>query len=828
MPRLLVRLHRIFQRYADENMRMEGSAHQDERYGRIDRLRVERNRLIAEGWTRADRIGLRLERASAWTTPGLASPGSDLRGFSLDLPLTGGSPEIILRDGDNESIIQIPGFSAGRIAFARTALWPRYLLTLLGLVPHILRWKVRGDLAAREVIKEGLGLVPRSLAVEMDRTVVLSPKAEKPELPSRVTVIIPVYNAFDLLPEVLSRAEAGADLPIRMVLIEDCSTDSGVRPFLEQWAADPGRIWPVHLKLNAENLGFIQSVNRGFDTAREWPNDPVVLLNSDALLPAGWTSRLTGPLADRSVATVTPMSNDAEIFNIPVICRRGDLSPGSVDRIDASAQDLNPRAGWIEAPTGVGFCMALSPAFLARLPGFDTIFGRGYGEETDWCQKARALGGRHVAAVNLFVEHRGGTSFGSEAKRQLLERNGAEISRRYPAYDREVQDFIRSDPLATARLALALSWAAEVRSDPVPVWVAHAMGGGAENDLKRRIADEIGTNGPVVVLRIGQGHRWKLELHTALGLTQGLTNDLDLIRSLLSRLPRRRIIYSCGVGDRDPIVLPGLLLELAGQGEVPLPGGIQPIEVLVHDFFPVSPSYTLLGKDGLWHGIPVSGTIAGADPAHRAERPGGAPVTLEQWQAAWGKLVAGAERITTFSESSAAIIAQVWPDSKSRIVVIPHRLLADIPLIPPSQDMKGRPVIGILGNIGLHKGAAIVQQLAQDLVSNPVMGLVVIGQFDPAFKLPASATVHGSYELRDLPGLVERYGISAWLIPSVWPETFSFTTHEAIATGMPVFAFDLGAQGDALRAALERGATGALLPLTGRINPEHLHKKVVS
>ena len=74
-------------------------------------------------------------------------------------------------------------------------------------------------------------------------------------------------------------------------------------------------------------------------------------------------------------------------------------------------------------------------------------------------------------------------------------------------------------------------------------------------------------------------------------------------------------------------------------------------------------------------------------------------------------------------------------------------------------------------------------------------------QVDPAFPLAPPARIHGSYQRRDLPGLVARYGISAWLIPSVWPETFSFTTHEAIATGLPVFAFDLGAQAEALRAA---------------------------
>jgi hypothetical protein len=35
-------------------------------------------------------------------------------------------------------------------------------------------------------------------------------------------------------------------------------------------------------------------------------------------------------------------------------------------------------------------------------------------------------------------------------------------------------------------------------------------------------------------------------------------------------------------------------------------------------------------------------------------------------------------------------------------------------------------------------------------------------------------------------------------VPAVWPETYSFSTREALATGLPVIAFDIGAQGEAV------------------------------
>lgn len=77
----------------------------------------------------------------------------------------------------------------------------------------------------------------------------------------------------------------------------------------------------------------------------------------------------------------------------------------------------------------------------------------------------------------------------------------------------------------------------------------------------------------------------------------------------------------------------------------------------------------------------------------------------------------------------------------------------------------------------------------------------MIGEFDLSFPLPASVVVTGRYRHDDLPALIKTHRVQAWLMPSVVPETFSFATHEMLATGLPVMAFDLGAQGDAVAAA---------------------------
>jgi glycosyltransferase involved in cell wall biosynthesis len=59
--------------------------------------------------------------------------------------------------------------------------------------------------------------------------------------------------------------------------------------------------------------------------------------------------------------------------------------------------------------------------------------------------------------------------------------------------------------------------------------------------------------------------------------------------------------------------------------------------------------------------------------------------------------------------------------------------------------------------------------------------------------------VTGAYEHADLPRLVQEYKVDMALIPSIWPETFSYTTQECILMDIPVAVFDLGAPAERVR-----------------------------
>jgi hypothetical protein len=148
---------------------------------------------------------------------------------------------------------------------------------------------------------------------------------------------------------------------------------------------------------------------------------------------------------------------------------------------------------------------------------------------------------------------------------------------------------------------------------------------------------------------------------------------------------------------------------------------------------------------------------------------------------------------------SAKVFGAAFPDLSHRV-----RLRAPQPVALPERVIpdSGATVLGVLGNLNAQKGARVIQGLARRLsATGDPRSIVVIGNVDASISLPARVRIHGGYDNTRIAELARRYGICAWLIPSVWPETYSFATREALATGLPVFAFDIGAQGEAVRAA---------------------------
>jgi GT2 family glycosyltransferase len=164
-------------------------------------------------------------------------------------------------------------------------------------------------------------------------------------------------------------------------------------------------------------------------------SNDVLLLNSDTEVANDWLDRIRAPpMATAKVASVTPFSNNATICSYPRFCSDNACPPATdTARLDALCAQTNPGAV-VDVPTGVGFCMYIRRDCLAQVGLFDTEnFGKGYGEENDFCQRAAKAGWRNLHLLDTFVLHTGGVSFGdSKTSEALSPRPGSGPTARHP------------------------------------------------------------------------------------------------------------------------------------------------------------------------------------------------------------------------------------------------------------------------------------------------------------------------------------------------------------------------------------------------------------
>jgi hypothetical protein len=215
-------------------------------------------------------------------------------------------------------------------------------------------------------------------------------------LPERagLAVVVPVYRGLAVTQTCLTALLAALPAGTRLIIVDDATPEPALADWLGGFAGDSG----ARLIRHTRNRGFPAAANAGLLAAS---GRDVLLLNSDALVPPGAIEALQDALYARpEIGSATPFSNAAAILSYP-------RSAGSNAAPDLAATILLNRqtaqangAEIVEIPTGIGFCLMLRHDCIAATGRLrPELFVQGYGEENDWCQRARLAGFRHVAAI---------------------------------------------------------------------------------------------------------------------------------------------------------------------------------------------------------------------------------------------------------------------------------------------------------------------------------------------------------------------------------------------------------------------------------------------
>ncbi|MBN3469723.1 glycosyltransferase family 2 protein [Pseudomonas savastanoi pv. phaseolicola] len=348
-----------------------------------------------------------------------------------------------------------------------------------------------------------------------------------------VDVLIPVYDGLAETLECINSALEARKLnrtPHRLVVIEDATPVPALRKALKVLAGK-GKITLVQ---NPINLGFIRSMNRAMALS---PRQDVVWLNADTRVHGDWLDRLRNvAYSDEAIASVTPFTNNGELMSFPE-SRFSHPMPSAPEqaRLDDLARLTDSPA--MEIETGCGFCLYLKREALNSVGYLDEVeLLRGYGEETDWCLRARGLGWSHVGAPNVFVAHQGGISFGAE-KALRVAHNNAILKRRYPDASSRYDNFCLRDPIRPARQALQrarVAQLAEQLSTP---------------QLKQlHIGNRIAPQAPFSLTWRNKGQHAQATLHAsvlplAFSLDYQLPADNQQLLEDLRSLPEDELIY---------------------------------------------------------------------------------------------------------------------------------------------------------------------------------------------------------------------------------------------------------------------------------------------
>lgn len=624
----------------------------------------------------------------------------------------------------------------------------------------------------------------------------------------KVDIIIPVYNAFEDLCICVDSIQRNTDLQYnRLILVNDCSPDERIYPYLENCRRE--NILVIH---NKENRGFSANINTGMEQSKE--ND-VILLNSDTIVTKSWIEKLQAcAYSNASIGTVTPVSNNATLCSVPVGFAENQLPEGVTAEEAAAVIEECSLREYPQLPVAHGFCMYVKREVVRSIGGFDAkTFQRGYGEENDFCCRAEQAGYIHVMCDDTYIYHSGTKSFLTKEKLRLSQEHERILKDRYPKQMRALEIYCAANPnLHIQKNAGAFL---KIRNGKKNIlYVLHA-------DFKEGSINNIGGT----------------QLHVR-DMTQQLRNDCNVFVAARSGSMLQCTAYvgedvlewNFFIGEEEPFFkdsqrnlrkifaelldafridlvhiqhFKGLsfdVLELAKERKIK-------VAATIHDFYLVCPNQVLLDDEGQYcRGICTQ--KCGECLRNKV----GIRENLnypEHWRT---RVRQQLEKIDCFffpSESAKSIFTGIYPEIAERSHVIEHGVELGVREDGTKNAQKeqvagekGQSVLHVafIGGLSVEKGSRIITQIIRR--GDRGIEWFTIGNIgDPelANLRQRNYTAVGKYDRGELPAIFEQYRIDIAAIISIWPETYSYTLSEAAALKKPVIVTDIGALGERVR-----------------------------
>ena len=598
-----------------------------------------------------------------------------------------------------------------------------------------------------------------------------------------VDVIIPVYNGYDYLVRLFDDI-LKTNVPCRYIIVDDKSPDERVKELEKKFVSQHENSILIE---NEQNYGFVKSVNNGLKQSK----GHVVLVNTDTELPKEWLERLMEPIfADERIASTTPYTNSGTICSFPNFGVNNHIYLDmDIDKLDSYFRMLKPV--YNDMPTGVGFCMGMSRKAIDEIGMLDEeSYDRGYCEENDWCQRARKKGYKNVHVDNLFVYHKHGGSFISEEKEKLIKEHLEILKTKFPTYDEQVGKYCRKDPNRESRELIQMIIDSNERHSVL--YFDHNLGGGATSYLNGKKEEYINNGGCVFVVRnCVERNNYRITFENGSQNKLYEFPNLDYLLDLCGLISFDEIIIN------ETVYYPKLWESLDKISELAKKDNSKLI-MLFHDYYPVCPTINLVNNEQKYCGLPGGEKC---EECFRSHKYGDfyACDTHEKWVHKWNEFLLKCDEVRTFSEDTLNRIKKVY-SGDIKYTLVPHKVEYAYPI---NKNVKTEDTlnIGLIGAMSVHKGSEFIRAIMEE-IDNKKLNIKVklIGYpVDIIFKNYDCYEVTGAYENAELPKLIYEKDIDIFLIASIWPETFSYTTEEIMKMGIPIAALDMGAPAERIK-----------------------------
>lgn len=618
-----------------------------------------------------------------------------------------------------------------------------------------------------------------------------------------IDIIVPVYNAYEFTEECIKSIIKHTDLNKHsLVLINDKSPDEKILPMLKKYQQENEDKNIVVLD-NEENMGFVRTVNRGM----QYSENDVILLNSDTEVTKNWIEKIQEcAYSNKYIATVTPLTNNGTICSVPNFGIDNELPSNMTldeynEMIEKSSKNRYP-----ELTTGNGFCMYIKREVIQELGLFDAkTFGKGYGEENDFCYRALDHGYTNVLCDNTFIYHKGTQSFKKENMTQsraaLIDEHMNLLRKKHPIYVQKTDNFIANNPIRDIQENVNLNIMLHNKKRIlylVNEWEENMeMTGGTSLHLKDIINANMKNNIASFVLAPDKFdlQRFKLYLYTdkyAKEIANYKTDIQQYGQIVYTNNSYKEMLENIFDSfDIDILHVHHFLFQTFDAIDIAKQRNIYSI-VTLHDLYMICPSINMVYKDKYCE----YDSTKDCSKCLKI-RYGVNSNILTNWQKTCLKVLEQFDKVLVPSENTKKLFKNIYTNID--IEVAEHGVIVEETKTKEQRTSKDFN-IAFVGAMAIHKGSNILKDLInKNNASNIKIHLFGKSDDKALSKNKSNYINHGPYVRGQLPQLLVDNDIDLVCIFATWPETYSYTLTECYMAKVPVLTFDIGAVGDRIQ-----------------------------